>query len=247
MELVYKRAGHIELYRYRDSKRFPYVGVVQSLVPSITKNTTELEDGNSDWPYVFGTGMTGNVTINLNSFVPSLYAALMSGSYQTGQTDLTFRKIEEIIVPEESPYVVELEKTPESDGSVIVVNDHNNEWTQGAATTGGYEISVKELTFASADAGTYLVVSYDVEEDGSKSELPASVNDDVFRVTVAGQAVFKDNEGIVKMDNLTFDKMRVEGELAMPSRQREPQGWNFTMRVLKPRPGMPVIDYIVED
>jgi hypothetical protein len=36
------------------------------------------------------------------------------------------------------------------------------------------------------------------------------------------------------------------GDIPWPSRQKEPQSWNFTLQVLKPRPGYKIVDYVVE-
>jgi len=247
MELVYKRAGHLELFRYRDSKRFLYNGIVQSIAASITNNTVDLEDGNSDWPWTFSAGKTGsNVTFNLNSFNPMLYAALTASEYAE-ENDLAIRRIEEISVPSESPYTVTLKKAPEAD-TLVVVNEDNSPFVEGTPSGAGeYSLASSTLTFNEEDAGINLVVAYDYKaSEGRHMEMARQANDDIFRVTVAGEATKKDNEGIVIPDALTFDRMRASGEIAWPTRQREPQGWNFTMTIQKPRPGHKAVDYRVE-
>lgn len=246
MELVYKRAGHLELFRYRDSKRFLYNGIVQSIAATITNNTVDLEDGNSDFPWTFGTGKTGsNIVFNLNSFNPMLYAALSASEYAE-KTDLAIRRIEEISVPSESPYTVTLQKTPETD-TIVVVNEDNSPFVKDGTGAGSYSAVSAELTFEEVDAGESLVVAYDYEaSEGRHMEMSEQTNDDIFRVTVAGEATRKDNESITIPDALMFDRMRATGELAWPSRQREPQTWNFTMTIQKPRPGYKAVDYRVE-
>lgn len=249
MELVYKRAGHLELFRYRDSKRFLYNGIVQSIAASITNNTVDLEDGNSDWPWTFSTGKTGsNVTFNLNSFNPMLYAALTASEYAE-ENDLAIRRIEEISVPSESPYTVTLKKAPEAD-TLVLVNEDNSPFVESTSppSTGKYSLASSTLTFAKEDAGISLVAAYDYKASkAGHMEMAEQTNNDVFRVTVAGEATRKDNEGIVIPDSLTFDRMIASGELAWPTRQREPQGWNFTMTIQKPRPGHKAVDYRVEN
>lgn len=248
MELVYKRAGHLELFRYRDGKRFLYNGIVQSITASITNNTVDLEDGNSDWPWTFSTGKTGsNVTFNLNSFVPMLYAALSASEYAE-ENDLAIRRIEEISVPSESPYTVTLKKAPEAD-TLVVVNEDNSPFVEGTPSGAGeYSLASSTLTFNEEDAGINLVVAYDYKASkAGHMEMAEQTNNDVFRVTVAGEATKKDNEGIVIPDALTFDRMIASGELAWPTRQREPQGWNFTMTIQRPRPGHKAVDYRVEN
>lgn len=247
MELIYKKAGHLELLRYRDNKRFLFTGVVQSLVPSITGKSATLEDGNSDWDYEFSTGKEGQITVNLNSFVPRLYAALVASEYKE-ESNLAIRRIEEISVPSESPYSVELKKTPEA-STIVIVNEDDSPFVKVSATPakGQYMVSNSDVTFNSADAKTYLVTAYDyAAAKGKQFQMDEQANDDVFQVTIAGEACKKDNESIIIADSLTFDRMKATGEIAMPTRQREPQGWNFTMKVLKPRPGYKVVDYRTE-
>ncbi len=247
-ELIYKRAGHLEMFRYRDEKRFLFNGVVQSLTPSLTNNTTEVEDGNSDWPYEFSTGKAGQVTVNLNSFQPRLYAALVAGTYEDDKTDFAIRRIEEYTVPSESPYTVTLKKTPAT-ATLVIVNENDSPFVSAgsASAAGEYSISASTLTFHEDDAEEILVMAYDYEAaNAHQMTLADAVNDDMFRVTIAGEAVNKENEAIVKYDSMTFDRMRASGEISMPPRQREPQGWNVTLKMIKPRPGFKVVDYRVE-
>ena len=246
MELIYKKAGHLELLRYKDNKRFLFTGVVQSLVPSITGKSATLEDGNSDWDYEFSTGKEGQITVNLNSFVPRLYAALVASEYKE-ESNLAIRRIEEISVPSESPYSVELKKTPEA-STIVIVNEDDSPFVSGSPVVkGGYKVSGDTVEFNSADAGTYLMVAYDYKAaTGRQSGMDEQTHDDIFQATITGEACRKDNESIVIADSMTFDRTKATGELAMPPRQSEPAGWNFTLKVLKPRPGYKVVDHRIE-
>ena len=255
MELVFLKAGHLELVRYRDSKRFLYNGVVQSLIPSVTPKSATLEDGNKEWDYDYATGKDGQVQVNLNSFVPSLYAALIGASYEDKQ-NLAIRRIEELTVPAGSPYTVKLAKEPDVSGGaanpLTIVNEDDSPFTKVSmvpTNTGEYSVSADTVTFHSSDAETFLVAAYDYKANaGRQFKLPEKTTDDIFRVTIAGEAVKKDDQSIVIADSMTFDRMKPTGEIAMPTRQKDPQGWNFTMKVLAPRPGSayPVIDYRTE-
>lgn len=245
-ELIYKRAGHFELYRYSDGARFLFNGIVNSIAASITRNTVNVSDGNSDFDHTFSNGAVGQATINLNSFVPSLYGALTSMTTTTGT--VTVRRIEEITVPSSAPYTVTLKGTPVAQ-SDVVVDENNEEFTRvgtAPAAAGEYQITTNTLTFFSDDAGKSLVVAYDVSTTGMKMSLPSETNNEVFRLTISGQAVLKTNEGVSKADSLTIDRVTVSGEIPMPTRQKEPQGWSFTLNILPPRPGYKVVDYAVE-
>ncbi len=243
-ELVYKKAGNLELYRHRDGKEFLFNGVVNSLGATIGRTTANLNDGNSDWDYVFTTGRSGQVTVNLNSFQPRLYAALVAADF-TDDTSANIRRINEYAIPAASPYTVSLAKTPVN-GTIVVVNQDDSPFTVGSGA-GQYTVNGSDLTFNSADAGKPVVVAYDYNAaSASKMQLAAEAGSDIFKVTIAGEAVDKNNESVVKADAIVFDRMMPTGEIPWPSRQKEPQGWQFTLAVLKPRPGYKVVDYIVE-
>lgn len=242
-ELVYKKAGRLELFRYRDSSNFYFNGVVASIIPQITNNSTQLPDGNSDWDYEFTSGRQGQVQINLNSFQPKLYAALVAADF-SDETDLTMRDVDEYTIPSASPYTVTVPKTPTA--NIVVVNQDDSPFTSGAGS-GQYTNSDAEFTFNSADAGKSIVIAYDyTAPTANRMQLAAQANNDVFRVTIIGQAVEKNNEAVIKRDNMIFDRMMPAGEVAMPPRQREPQGWNFSMKIQRPREGYKTVDYKVE-
>jgi hypothetical protein len=247
MELVYKKAGRIELIRYRDGKRFLKNGVVQSLSPQITNNTATLADGNSAMDMVFSSGKAAQVTVNLNSFQPSLYAALVAGDV-TDETGVSIRRIEENTIPSASPFTVTLTRTPVTD-TVVVHNEDDSPFVKVASdpAVGQYSVSANVVTFNSVDAGKEVVIAYDVAATNAKRmQLSAEASNDVFRLIVAGEAVLRKDEGTTKLDAITFDRVMPTGDIPWPSRQKEPQGWNFTLQVLKPRPGYKVVDYVVE-
>lgn len=246
MELVYKKAGRIELIRYRDGKRFLKNGVVQSLTPQVTNNTVTLQDGNSGMDMVFSSGKTGQVVVNLNSFQPSLYAALIAGDV-TDESGIAIRKIEENSVPSASPYAVTLSRTPVED-TVVIHNSDDSPFVKVASdpAAGQYSVSSNVVTFNSADAAEEVIIAYDVSADAKRMQLSAEANNDMFRLIVAGEAVLSKDESTTKLDAITFDRVMPTGDIPWPARQKEPQGWNFTLQVLKPRPGYKVVDYVVE-
>ena len=247
MELVYKKAGRIELIRYKDGKRFLRNGVVQSLAPQITNNTATLADGNSAMDMVFSSGKAAQVTVNLNSFQPALFAALVAADLTEGQ-NATIRRIEENSIPSASPYTATLTKTPVN-GSIVIHNEDDSPFVSvgSSPAIGQYSVSANVVTFNSADAGKEVVIAYDVSASSKRMQLSAEANNDTFRLVVAGEAVLKKDEGVTKLDAITFDRVMPTGDVPWPARQKEPQGWNFTLQVLKPRPGYKVVDYVVEE
>jgi hypothetical protein len=245
VELVYKKAGRLELIRYRDSKRFLRNGVVQSLAPQITNNTATLPDGNSAMDMVFSSGKAAQVAVNLNSFQPALYAALVKADLTEGGS-VTIRKIEEVSVPSASPFSVTLTKTPA--GDPVVHNEDDSPFVKVSSNpaTGQYSVSSNVVSFNSTNTNEEVVIAYDVSATGKNMQLSEEANNDVFRLIVAGEAVLKKDEGTTKIDAIIFDRVMPTGDIPWPTRQKEPQGWNFNLQVLKPRPGYKVVDYAVE-
>lgn len=248
MELLYKKAGHIELYRYRDGKRFLYNGVVQSISASVTKNSFTVADGNRTFDHTFDSGMSGQVTVNLNSFVPSLYGGLASGESVDNETG-TIHVVEEITVPDEAPYTVALKRTPTA-GTLVVVDEDNEEFEESEnepVAAGQYKLTDGTLAFADADAGKMLVVAYDVQAATQEISISEEAKSDVWRVTVIGEAQLFHNDGVTKADNLIIDRAKVTGDLNMPTRQKgEASSWSFTLAVQAPRPGHDPVTYKVE-
>ena len=63
---------------------------------------------------------------------------------------------------------------------------------------------------------------------------------------IAGKSVLADDEGTSKADTMVFDSVAVSGDMKPPALKNEPAGWNFTMKILKPRAGRKPVDYRVE-
>lgn len=245
MELIYKKAGHLELFRYRDSRRFLKNGIVQSLAPRITNNTTTLADGNSAMDLVLSSGKASQITANLNSFQPLLYAAMVAAEI-TNETGFAVRKIEENSVPSAAPFTVTLTKTPT--GNPVIHNEDDSPFIKvsSAPATGQFSVSANVATFNSVNANEEVIIAYDTSINANRMQLSADANNDVFRLIVAGEAVLKKDEGTTKIDAITIDRVMPTGEIPWPTRQKEPQGWNFTLQVLPPRPGYKIVDYAVE-
>jgi len=243
--LVFKEAGRLGLFRYRDSKRFLSMGAVQSLIPTMNNQEAELEDGNSDWPLTFSAGKTGNLTVNLNTFVPHIYSALVSMEQESGTFD-EFEKIDKHTIPSTSPYSISLSKTPVTD--TLVVHDlADSPFTMSTTPTQGqYKLNEESIEFSSADAGRVVITAFNYQSTGIKAGLPEKTNNDVFRAIVAGEAVLEDNEGVAVPDTLIFDRVMPTGEIARPPRQKTPTGWSFTLKILPPRPGHRVVEYLYE-
>lgn len=248
MELIYKKPGNIELIRYEngvDGTRFLKNGVVNSISSTHTVNTSTLPNGNSARDLLFSTGVSETVTVNLSSFQPALYAALAAADIESG--NFALRKVEETSIPSASPWTVTLTKTPT--GDPVIHNEDNSPFIKVATSpaVGQFSVSASTVTFNSADAGQEVVIAYDTTvTNANKMSYPAEPKSSVFRMIIAGEAVLRKDEGTAKLDTMVFDRVYPSGEFAPPARQKEPQGWSFTMTVLDPRPGYKPVDYYWE-
>ena len=238
----YKKAGNLELIRERDNKHFLAIGKVNSIGGfSITQNSATLPDGNSDFDLEYSTGKEGQIVINLSSFVPSIYAAL-TGSTYVNTTNETMRKVIPITIPADG--VVTLTEAPS--GDLTIMDGDNVDFTEAATTptAGQYIFATNTVTFSTEDAGKLVYIAYDVAvTNAKKMSLETASNADVFRVIVTGEAILAENEGVIVPDELIIDRVKVTGEVKMPDRSKEPQGWSFTLKLQAPRPGYKAVDY----
>lgn len=249
-DLVYKRAGHVKLVRRRDGKVFQAAGIVQSISPlNLNRASQNVTDGNNAFDRTFSNGATGGITLNLNSFNPTFWAAVASATAETGKT-VNIPKYEEILVPESAPYTVTLKATPVS-GTVVIVDENNEEFTDAGgapAAEGEYQLTTDTLTFYSGDAGKKLVVTYEKQStSATEVSITGQENVDVFELTVYGEAVLADDEGTSKADAVIFDSVMALGDLNHPTRQKEIQGYSVSFTLQPPRPGKKAVRYLVEE
>lgn len=248
-KLVYKRAGNLELIRRSDNARFLAFGVVQSIDPTITINTSTLPDGNSDYDLEFSSGKTAQVVVNLSTFVPKIYAALCGATYEESGS-YGIRNIIQKTIPASTPFTVDVTAdagTPAADPVPVVHDAADSPYVKVSSdpATGQFSVSGSVFTFSSANAGEELTLAFDVSTTADKMELPAESNRPVFEMIVAGGAVLADDEGTTKKDAWIFDSVGPTGDIKPPTRQKEPAGWSVTMKMLKPRAGNKAVDYRV--
>jgi hypothetical protein len=107
----------------------------------------------------------------------------------------------------------------------------------------------RELFFNASATGKMFVVAYDATGiDIGRSQMDDQrMSNDIFKLTIAGEAALQNNEGVTMLDAVTFDRVMAVSEAASPVRQKEPQGWKFTMQVLSPRRGRRAMDFIIQN
>ena len=250
MDLVYKKAGNIKLVRRSDSAAFLQSGIVQSIKDSITIKTASLPDGNSDYDNEFTTGKDAQIVVNMSSFQPHLYAALIGATYtKAGSYKLPI--IQDDSIPATTPFTIDVTAigTPETTPVPVVHDAADSPYVMVSATpaTGQFSVSGAVFTFSSADAGEAVKLNFDVTKTADKMELPSESRLPVFEMTITGEAVLYDDEGTAKRDAIVFDTVKLSGDVSRPERGGDPKGWTATFKLGKPRSGNNAVDYIVEN
>ena len=268
MDVIYQKVGNIELVRYRDGKRFLKAGIVQSISFISTIAQSTLTSGNAAFDDIFKTGMSAGIEISLNSFQQKLYSTLtdikdidlvsidayilsIAGLMPIVQiADLgTMRVIDESGVRPEEPHSITLSRTPISP-SDIVVYDENNEpfsYTENAPSEMEFRVSGRELYFNAAAVGKEFVVAYDATGVNiGRMQMDDRMSSDIFSLAITGEASLRKDSGAIKFDAITFDRVMPVGEMSQPGRQKEPQGWRFTLQVLRPQHGRRAIDFAIQ-
>jgi len=268
LDVIYKKAGNIELVRYRDGRRFMKAGIVQSISFISTIAQSTLTSGNAAFDDIFKTDMSARIEISLNSFQQKLYSAL-TGIKDTDPINIdtcilsiiglmptiqildfgTMRVIDESGVHPEEPYSITLSRTPISPSDIVVYDENNKLFTYTEDEPGEREflVSGRELYFNAVTMGKEFVVAYDATGVNiGRMQMDDCLSSDVFSLTITGEASLRKDSGTIKFDAITFDRVMPVSEISQPGRQKEPQGWNFTLQVLKPRSGRNAIDFAIQ-
>lgn len=251
--IYFQKAGKIMLTRYTDGvpvrsaeTSFFRNGAVQSIVPSVNVNTTELPDGNSDWAAAeVDTGREGTITVNLSFMPVELYAFLM-GTTVDELTNTPMPVVDhEITIPELSPYTVTLPHAPDTNRAIILVDGDASAWVKVSATPaqGQYLVSASTVTFNSADAGKPVFITYDYTALTAKSfGFPKSGSRFAMELVVQGEATGED-ESTLYDAAIIVDKCKATGNINPPELGREPRPTSITFKVLKPRGNNKAVDF----
>lgn len=253
--IIFNKAGDIVLVKYNaagtldltDPSKFVAAnGVIESIKPSIETTTSDLPNGNSDWPLgPFDTGRKGSIEVNMSSFQPNLYAALM-GVDKASESTQNFWKVNEGgTIPSAAAYTVTLNNAVVVGGVITVVDNTGSPFASVASgpASGQFTVATDTLTFNSVDAGKEIFATYQYATlTSEKLSLPASGTRLALHAIISGQAMSED--GTATFDfNVTIDKCKATGAIAPPPQQRQPAGWKFDLQVMEPRSGQNVMDY----
>lgn len=232
--IFFPKGGHIVLRKFTGSalgNPVNSVARVQSVAPGVTQNSSEIPDGNSDWAFKFDTTKAGNVVVTMVNFCPDLYAALVGDTPAVGSADMW--AAHEYLIGDGGTYTTTVPHTPKGGGQFIVLGADGSPYVSGSGT-GKYTLAGSTLTFASADDGKPVVIRYEHTASGATTAgLAASGVRPMLQAVVMGEAT--DDDGATYDANIVIDRCKATGEIALPTWQKEPATWQFTLDVQKPR------------
>ena len=252
--IIFSNSGKLTLVQYAadgsltidSTKTNKAVGTFQSITPSINVKTTELPDGNSDWPMgEYDTGRSGQVQVEMSSFQPSL-AAVLLGTTATDSTSEDFWAVEEEkSVPASGTYVVILDHAVKAATVPIIADNSGSPFASTASgpAAGQFTVSGASITFNSVDAGKEVVATYMwTGTQATTFGLAGSGSRPQLYAIMSGLATDEDEINTYDV-NLIIDKCKATGDLNPPKMQREPQPWSLTLKVLKPRAGNKAVNF----
>jgi hypothetical protein len=251
-ELLPLKAGKIILFKFNADGTLTKTaanaslnnGTVASIGRGRTFNTKELPDGNSQYPMgVYDIGVNDTIVVNMSSFQPAIYAMLTGEEVKENPSDTMTMVEKEITIPDEAPFTVELDPAYNGTGTILAVGTDSTPYTKtdSAPATGEFSVSGDTLTFNSADAGKGLLITYDYDASTVSTGLPETVKRPILHAIISTDYQDKDQLNTYRA-NIIIDRCKSEGELKPPDQKSDPDGWSFTLRVLKPRGGKRPVD-----
>lgn len=254
--IYFQKAGKVRFTKYvngvptvSSANTYFRNGAVQSITQSITVKTTELPDGNSDWPAAeVDTGREGTITINLSMMPVGLYAFLLGVTVEDLSNTPMPETDEELAIPATSPFAVTLAHTPNTLRPIVLVGQDTSAWTQTASasavpTLRQYTISAAAAVFNSADAGKSVFITYDWTALTARSfGLPKSGSRFAMQCEISGEATGED-ESTLYDTAIIIDKCKASGNINPPELGREPKPQSVTLKVLKPRGNNKAVDF----
>lgn len=252
--VIYLQAGRIALVRYAADGSLTIGpdsliagnGTVQMIQPTFNIPTTELADGNSDWPLgVYDTGKSGTLQVTMSSYQPNLFAALIGSDYgAAGADDKVMMAVEEphSVMDDGGGFGITL--AHEVADTIVVVDTSGSPFVSVASgpAEGEYSVADDKLTFNSADEGKEVFVTYNYEPDSvTRLGLKAVGSRPTLHAVISGK-VSNEAETQEIDYSLVIDRCKATGDLNPPPQQREPQPWSFTLQVLRPRLGRQAVD-----
>lgn len=274
-ELFVSKSGHAILIPHSSdgklliSKAYSTgMGVIDNINYTITLNTVDINDGNSNFPATtFVQGQTGTVNLVMNTYDPELQGLINGADYAAAsdiESDSTFwtidwGTIENKEIPpateSESPtneYRVALEHVPSSKSDLIINDSYGNKFTlieTGTPTNDNCLLVVDvdkktaHLLFDASNENVSISVGYKY-----KSETPTKIVKYKEKPKLTNMTIILIDDYINKSQsdyfkyNAVFDKVSISGDVTPPTNSNDPtSNWTLTFSIGAPRKGNPPI------
>ncbi len=165
--VIYPKAGKIALVQFNadgtlsltDASKFIGAnGTVQKIETTIDVKSSELLDGNSDWPMgVYDTGRDGTIKVTMSSYQPAIYAALMGQTVTKETAEKMWAAEEEHTIPAASAFTVELENAVAAGGTIVVLDNSGSPFvSSGSGPAAGSSALLVECLSRAYAAATGL-------------------------------------------------------------------------------------------
>lgn len=255
-DLVYMEAGRLMLVRYQAdgtlnlANAASFVGggnTIESIKSSIEIPTSELPDGNSDFPMgIYDTGKDGSIEVKMSGYSAVIHSALMGVDLEDELTQNMWAAEEPHSVPASGAYTYDLSNAVATGGTIVVLDNTGSPFVSVASgpAVGQFTVSSATITHNSVDAGKEVFVTYEHTAATSvKLGLPTSRGSrPALHAIISTLALTGDGNSEVPV-NIIVDKCKSSGALTPPPQQKTPEGWTFTLKVLKPRAGYNPVYY----
>jgi len=255
-DLVFLEAGKIALVRYKsdgtldltDASKFVGGGnTVESIKSTIDIKTSELPDGNADFPMgIYDNGKDGTIEVKMSGYGTNIYSALMGVDKESEASQLMWAAEEGHSVPASSTFTYDLDNIVATGGTIVVLDNAGSPFVSvsGAPAASQFTVSSKTITHNSADASKEVYVTY--EHTALTSEriaLPATAGSRPALYAII-TTIARSNDEIQQFPvNIIVDKCKSSGALSPPTQKKSPEGWTFSLKVLKPRAGYNPVYY----
>jgi len=254
--LVYMESGRLMLVRYQadgslnltDAASFIGGGnTIESIKSSIEIPTSELPDGNNDFPMgIYDTGKDGSIEVKMSGYSAVVHSALMGVDLEDESSQNMWAAEEGHSVPASGVYTYDLVNTVATGGTIVVLDNTGSPFVSVASgpAASQYTVSGKTITHNSVDAGKEVFVTYEhIALTSVKLGLPTTRGSRPALHAIISTLALSD-DGVSEFPvNIVVDKCKSSGALSPPTQQKTPEGWTFTLKVLKPRAGYNPVYY----
>lgn len=245
--IYFPKGGNIVLVEYGSDGSLSFTpdkmttsaGMVNSIQITANRATSDLQDGNSPYPgAVVTTGGEVTVEVNLTSFQPALFARLVGTTIDPLSSEDFWEVEEGMTVPSASPYTTTTAHAYKEAATFVLVTKDNSPFTKVASNpaAGQFSASGSTVTFNSADAGKEVLATYVwTAANGTGVGFEADLGKpQVLHAIMSGKGTTDDQLSKVNV-NYVVDRCIATGDMNPPIWQKDPQGWSFTLRGIKPR------------